>query len=127
MQHGIYMSLEPEEYLSVGIVIVIIITICSAAYNAHDYKTGSTNMTMGVIVDKEHEIIKDDGSIIDNRYYFVVNQGGAEVRALVDCKTYRGEQIGNSVVIDTRVGGVSNKVVEVKARSFNGAEVAEEK
>lgn len=120
------MSLEPEEYLSVGIVILIILAICMSAYNAHDYKTGSTNMTMGTIVDKEHEIIKDDGSVTDNNYYFVVNQGGAEVRASVDCKTYRSEQVGNSVVIDTRVGGVSNRVVEVKARSFNGAEAAGE-
>ena len=105
----------------IATLILVLSIIFSSIYNAHDYSSGKTIMESGVIVDKEHVHKINDGSH-SHKYYFIVKEGDNEIEAEVDEAIYKLGRLGTRVIVDRRVGGMSNQVIKVSARMFEGAE-----
>jgi hypothetical protein len=116
-----------ENVLMVGFAAVVLLAVFGIACSVYDSRTGTTSMTTGVVIDKEHEIKTTDGSTSHYYYFMVKTQDEQTHRALTDEVTYRRERIGVTVILDFRVGGVSKQIVDISARSMQNAELQGER
>lgn len=111
-----------EGGLTIGVVCLVILMVCSLVFSIYDSHTGTASMTTGTVIDKEHEIRTDDGSTAHTYYFIVQAQDAQELRASVDEGTYRRERVGAVVILDVVTGGVSKQAVSISARSMQSAE-----
>lgn len=112
-----------ENVLMVGFAAVVLLVVLGIACSVYDSRTGTTSMTTGVVIDKEHEIKTTDGSTSHYYYFMVKTQDEQTHRALTDEVTYRRERVGVTVILDFHVGGVSKQIVGINARSMQNAEL----
>lgn len=117
----------PEKLFLTIIFAIIALVVSDALYQWRDHASGKTELVAAIVVDKEHEIVKDDGCVVGDHLYFYVNNNGAIIQAVVSEQVYRTVPIGSRVIIERRVGGLSKQVVENVARPYEGAEVQNDK
>ena len=93
---------DPTDAFMMALVAMVfvftVLVVISLVYDHYDSSTGTVVMGVGIVIDKEQEIHKSDGSETGRYYYFVVKNGEQEKRVATDETIYWATVIGSQVV-----------------------------